>query len=103
MTSNELLLQETCHAAALALGVKIRFPFVIADANGNEHVFVALFEQLGTEKGTVVCDAQDWLTKNQIAMREGYYCSGLHPDSYGNYDRRLWIETFRDWDWCGPK
>jgi len=103
MTPNERLLQQACNSAALALGVKIKTPFVVADADGNEHSFIALFEQVGTEKGTLVCEARDWMSKNQLAAKEGYYCSGLHADSYGKYDRNLWIETFRDWGWCGPK
>jgi hypothetical protein len=64
---------------------------------------IALFKQVGSEKGTLVCQADDWLHKNQVAVSNGYYCSGLHPDSYGKFDRARWLETFRDWGWHGPK
>lgn len=99
----DLLIQQSCQAAAEALGVGITAPFVLVDADGVEYDFIALFKQVGSEKGTLVCQADDWLHKNQVAVRNGYYCSGLHPDSYCKFDRTLWLETFRDWGWHGPK
>lgn len=98
----DLLIQESCQAAAAALGVGITSPFVLVDADGVEHNFIALFKRVGSEKGTLVCQADEWVHKNQVAVRSGYYCSGLHPDSYSKFDRALWLETLRDWGWHGP-
>jgi hypothetical protein len=103
MSPNERLIQQTCQTASADLGVEITTPFPLSDAHGNEHVFIALFHKVGSEKGTLVCEAQDWLHQNETATRAGYYCSGLHPDSYTAYDRRLWIETFCEWGWFGPE
>src|ERR1700722_6750727 len=99
----DLLIRQTCQAAAAALGVGITAPFVVVDTDGVEHDFIALFKKVGSENGTLVCQADDWLHKNQVAVRNGYFCSGLHPDSYCKFDRDLWLETFRDWGWNGPK
>jgi hypothetical protein len=103
MTSTDRLLQETCDTAAKDLGVDAVWPYTLVDASGVAHDFIALFRCFGSEKGVLICHADDWLTKNGIAASHGYYCSGLHPDSYGRYDRGLWIETFDDWGWRGQR
>lgn len=103
MTLTDRQIQQTCQAAASALDVAITTPFVLVDADGQSHTFIALFEQFGSAKGVLICQSDDWVVKNPIALRHGYYCSGLHPQSYSNYDRGLWIETFEEWGWLGPE
>jgi hypothetical protein len=103
MTSTDRLLQETCSAAAKDLGVDAISAFTLVDEGGAAHYFITLFPCFGGEKGTLICHADDWLKKNGIAATHGYYCSGLHPDSYSRYDRELWIETFNDWGWRGRR
>ena len=102
MTPIESLLQETCCAAANDLGVNVISPFRVVDSHGEAHDFIALFPCFGSEKGTVICNADDWVAKTGIAAAQAYFCSGLHLDSYCRYDRGLWIETFCDWGWLGP-
>ena len=101
MTPTERLIQESCCAAAADLGVAVITPFVLVGGDGRSHVFIALFEQFGNDRGVLVCHADDWLVNNPIAANHGYYCSGLHPDSYSRYDRRIWIDTFEEWGWRG--
>jgi hypothetical protein len=103
MTSVEQLIQASCQTAAEDLGVAITSPFVVVDAEGKAHTFLALFKDFGSGKGTLICLADDWLALNPVAVKQGYYCSGLHPASYGRYDRSLWLETFEEWGWRGPK
>jgi len=103
MTDNERLIQENCLVAAKDLGITIVSPFTLHDANGNAHLFIAHFPGFGSAKGTLICHADDWMVKEPIARQQGYYCSGLHPDSYSSYDRALWIETLDDWAWRGSE
>jgi hypothetical protein len=103
MTSTEKLLQTVCKVAATDLGVGIVAPFRLFDSSGVACDFIALFPDFGSEQGVLVCHADDWVTTNMVASIQGYYCSGLYPDSYGRYDRSLWIETFNDWGWSGHK
>src|SRR5580692_7982885 len=101
MALTDRLLQETCNAAAKDLGVDVVAPYTLVDAAGVANDFIALFRCFGSEKGVLICHADDWVMKNGIASHHGYGCSGLHPDSYSQYDRELWIETLGDWGWCG--
>jgi hypothetical protein len=101
MTHTEQLLLESCRAAGIEFYIKVISPFVLSDKGGVAHDFIALFPNLGTEKGALVCHFDDWPTKNPIAAAYGYYCSGLHAGSYSQYDRSLWKDTLQEWGWCG--
>src|SRR5437660_707181 len=103
MTDSENLIQRSCQVASKDLQVKIVSPFSVIDALGRSHDFVALFPQFAGARGTLICLADDWVSKHGIAQELGYYCSGLHPDSYACYDRELWIESFHDWGWFGAE
>jgi hypothetical protein len=116
MTITDQLLRDTCNAAAKDLGVDVAAPYTLVDVAGNVHTFIAYFPEFGNEKGTLICRADEWTSLNRIASDHGYYCSGLHPDSYSRYycsglhpdsysryDRGLWIETFDEWGWQGPR
>src|SRR5258708_7142672 len=101
MTPSERLIQESCRLAANDLDLPIVSPFVLMGTDGKTLPFIALFERFGSDRGVLICMADDWLAKNSIATELGYFCSGLHPNSYSEYDRRLWIESFEEWGWRG--
>ena len=94
------LIENSCLAAAEDLGIRIVAPFEISD--GDDDVsFIAFFPDFGSRKGALVCHIDEWLALYKIAHRLGYFCSGLHPDSYRIYDRERFIETLIDWHWLG--
>jgi hypothetical protein len=101
MTPEDRLILEACVVAATKLGVRIVTPFSLAGEEGRAVEFIALFPEFGTPAGTVVCNFQDWPAKQQLARRNGYYCSGLHPDSYSQYSRQKFVEAFVEWGWQG--
>jgi hypothetical protein len=101
MIPEERLIHDDCQAAAADLSVRIVAPFTLAVEGASPVDFIALFPDFGGPKGTVVCRFRDWMTKNTIASRCGYYCSGLHPDSYTRYDRDEFVGAFEEWGWHG--
>jgi hypothetical protein len=101
MSPEDRSIQDACLAAAADLGVRVVSPFTLS-VNGDSPVdFIALFPDFGGPKGTVVCQFRDWMAKNAIASACGYYCSGLHPDSYMRYDRDEFGNAFEEWGWHG--
>ncbi len=71
------------------------------DSSGLPVEFIALFPDFGGAKGTVVCHFREMGTKRGVADKHGYYCSGLHPDSYATYQREHFVDAFDDWGWHG--
>ena len=63
--------------------------------------FLALFPEFGGPNGTAVCHFRNWPAKHAVAAAHGYYCSGLHPDSYARYDREQFVDAFSEWGWRG--
>jgi hypothetical protein len=101
MAPEELLIRDACLAAAADLEVRIVTPFSLAGDNGSLVEFIALFPDFGSPNGVAVCHFQDWPTKNALAVQCGYYCSGLHPDSYARYSREQFVDAFAEWGWRG--
>jgi hypothetical protein len=101
MSTDEQLIRDACEIAAAQLGVRIVTPFTLPGEGGRPVEFIALFPDFGSPKGTTVCHFRDWPAKNAAAIAQGYYCSGLHPDSYARYDREQFVDAFREWGWQG--
>jgi hypothetical protein len=99
MTGDDALMRDACRVAAADLGVRIVTPFSVAGEDGAPVEFIALFPDFGGAKGTAVCHFRDWPAKHVIAAANGYYCSGLHPDSYSRYDREQFVDAFTEWGW----
>src|SRR5437764_11114210 len=99
MNPDELLIRDACVTAATDLGVRIVTPFSLVGDDGSPVEFIALFPDFGSPHGTAVCHFRDWPAKNPVATARGYYCSGLHPDSYARYDREQFVDAFLDWGW----
>jgi hypothetical protein len=102
MNHDEELIRDACCAASAELGVRIVTPFHLADLDGSDVEFIAMFPDFGGPKGTVVCHFRDWPAKQLVAARHALYCSGLHPDSYCRYDRETFVNGFEEWAWHGP-
>jgi hypothetical protein len=102
MRLDEQLIRDACVAASADLGVRVITLFSLANDGRPPVEFIALFPDFGGPKGTVVCHFRDWPSKNPVALQHGYYCSGLHPDSYSGYDRRMFVEALVEWGWHGP-
>src|SRR5215470_15089422 len=102
MNPIERRIQQTCRAAALDLSVRVTTPFSLFDSFGKQCEFLARFEDFGGQNGVLICHADKWVIKNPTAVQQGYFCSGLHPESYETYDRSCWIEAFEEWRWHGP-
>ena len=101
MDPDEQLLRDSCLAACAELGVRIITPFKLEGIDGSSVEFVALFPDFGSAKGTVVCHFRDWPAKQAVANRHGFFCSGLHPDSYNKYNREHFVDAFEEWGWQG--
>lgn len=79
--------------AAQDLGITVAAPYSV-----GQQVFVALVEDFGRDKGTVV----DWLgsgNDTRALAAEGYFVSALNPTPYAPYDREQYRETLDDWGW----
>lgn len=96
MDAEERLITAACLNASIDLGVRIVTPFRLESVP-----FIALYPDFGGPKGTAVCHFRDWQAKQAIASALGFFCSGLHPDSYSVYGRDRFVETFGDWGWQG--
>ncbi len=105
MTPDELHIADAWLDAADDLGISVISPFVPKDNNGEEYSFIALVKEVGSPKGTLICLPEQWddFGYDVIAEEQGYYCSGLYPQSYSKYDKELFIETLNDWGWFGEK
>jgi hypothetical protein len=94
-------IRDACLMASADLGVRIVTPFSLIGRNGLAVEFIALFPDFGSAKGTAVCHFRDWPAKQGVASAHGLFCAGLHPESYGEYDRAQFVDTFIDWGWWG--
>jgi hypothetical protein len=102
VTSEEDNVATAWQVAAGDLGLAISSPYVLQSPS-SEYAFIALVENFGCERGTLICLPHQWddLGFADRAEDAGFYCSGLYPESYAHYDRDLFIETLRDWGWFG--
>src|SRR5262245_4785768 len=94
MDADDELIRNACMTAADDLGVRIVSPFRLIEVQDVPVDFIALFPDFGSQRGTAVCLSREWTTKNVVAGKFGFYCSGLHPNSYSQYDREHFIDAF---------
>jgi len=88
--------------ASTDLGLKVITPFSIELHDNEAREFIALIEDFGSSKGTLVCLPEEWddLGYACLAEEHEYYCSGLYK-TYEHYKRESFIETLVDWGWFG--
>jgi hypothetical protein len=101
MSQDNLLIRDACLTAAAELGVRVVAPFRLLEGGGEAVEFIAHFPDFGGPKGMLVCHFKDWPAKQLVAKLYGFYCSGLHPDSYSRYDRETFVDGFKEWAWTG--
>jgi hypothetical protein len=53
------------------------------------------------ENGTLLTCRFDPEELDEHTEDTDFYQSGLNPDCYEPYDRRVYIETLEDWGWYG--
>ena len=88
------------HTAADDLGLEIVAPYILK-SHGREFTFVALIRKFGSNNGTLLCLPAQWDDEGfaEVAEAAGFYCSGLYPESYSQYERQRFIDTLNDWGW----
>ena len=103
-TRQRIAIAESWLKAAADLDIIVVAPFLFRLKVG-EYPFIALIEGFGSSKGTLICLPDEWddLGYAEIAEGEGYFCSGLYPESYSEYERKRFIDTLEDWGWFGPE
>ncbi len=94
-------IRDACLVGAAELSVRVVTPFSLPDGQGLPVEFITFFPDFGGPNGTVVCHLHDWLEKHGVAESHGFNCSGLHADSYGQFNREQFVEAFNEWGWRG--
>ena len=63
MSADDKLIRDACLAASDELGVRIVAPYHLAEVDGSEVEFIALFPDFGSPNGMVICHFRDWPAK----------------------------------------
>jgi hypothetical protein len=86
--------------AASDLGIEFIHPFKFIGTDNKEYEITGLLPQFGSKNGALITSRKD----DEEALLEAYkledYCrSALNPVHYDRYNRKLFIETLKDWGW----
>jgi hypothetical protein len=86
--------------AGTDLGIKVVAPFSLTTSGGDSVLYEAYLADFGSSKGTIGGS----LARDDGNMRklQGYSSSDL-SDRYRKYDRDLFIDTLKDWQWFGEE
>ncbi len=105
MNPDETNIANAWLAAAADLSISVIAPFNLEIDDGEKCEFIALIKAFGSPNGTLVCLPEQWddLGYDSLAEEYGYYCSGLYPVSYSQYNRERFIDTLNDWSWFGDE
>jgi hypothetical protein len=89
--------------AAKDLKLDIQYPFSLTLGSGTHIDACLLVKSFGRVNGAIIVSLE--YSDNKLSWNEiesaGYYFSRLNLDFYDHYDRKLFIETLRDWGWYG--
>ena len=89
--------------ASADLGIEVTSPFTFVGPLGQQFECIALVHGFGAASGTVIASANEPFNELFDASRgTDYHVSALNPLHYGRYDRAVFIEALRDWEWIGP-
>ena len=101
MTNEELAIAAAWKVAGEELGIRVISPYELQTTDGGTYSFIGLVEGFGSSKGTLLSLPHQWddLGFADVAEENGYYCSGLYPQSYIQFDRESFIDTLNDWGW----
>jgi len=81
--------------AASDLGIEFISPFKFIGTDNKEYEITGLLPQFGSINGALITYRKD----DEEASLEGYHSSALNPVYYDRYNRKLFIETLKDWGW----
>ena len=104
MIKEESKIAQSWLLAAAELHITVITPYVL-DFDDEKYEFIALIKDFGCPSGTLIClpDSWDDLGYADIAELNGFYCSGLYPESYMQYERNHFIEALEDWGYFGDE
>jgi hypothetical protein len=91
-------------SAAKDLGIEVACPYDL-DSQGRTYQYVVLIKYFGSPKGTLVFPLAYRLDEAAVehGAQKGYFVSSLNEESYGRYDRQLFIDTLNDWGYFGEE
>ena len=92
-----------CQRAAADLNLSVTSPFVLDAGTQEESSFAALFPNLGTENGILVCLSTDWAELSERAAAAGYTCVGVSPEICSSYDPKHWESCIAEWTSAAPE
>jgi len=101
MTSEQIHVADAWRKAATDLGLQVQAPFELSDVDGSSVQFIAMVKGFGSPRGAVVCSFTDWQSTRGLIQQHGYFASGLNLARYAQYERSLFVQTLRDWEWKG--
>jgi hypothetical protein len=84
------------------LGLEVIYPYDL-ESQGRIYEYVALITHFGSAKGTLVLPLEADNEAVRQGRQDGYFVSRLSEDSYGQYDRSVFVDTLNDWGYCGEK
>jgi hypothetical protein len=88
--------------ASADLGIEVISPFIFVGPLGERFECIALVRGFGASSGTLIATTNEPFDELFDASRDtGYHVSALNPLHYQRYDRPVFIETLRDWEWVG--
>lgn len=103
MLDEDQAVAEAWLVASADLGIRVTTPFTFVGPLGEYFECIALVHDFGKPAGTIIATTNESFNELFDASRAtDYYVSALNPAHYARYDRKLFIETLRDWEYVGP-
>jgi hypothetical protein len=98
----EQAIVEAWRIAATDLDISMGTGGVLTDDDGEAHRYAVHVKDFGGPNGTICSVASNDVDAvlQRLADEAGYFYSAL-GESYGAYDRELFVATLDDWQWFG--
>lgn len=91
---------EAWKKAGVELGIEVLAPYILPLDNGKMLEYEVFLPQFGGQDGALLTTLDD-TEKYKLAKENGKYCSQLNVDTYGTFDRKIFIEALNDFGWFG--
>jgi hypothetical protein len=84
--------------ASKELGFIFKSPYILKDGS-NEIIITGFISDFGGENGVAILGRYDSDEADDMADKLNILCPSLSPESYENFNRTMFIDTLKEWEW----